>query len=57
MPEITEERLEELLAAEEKLSALEAYGVDNWEWYGDAMESLSEFDIEETEDEEIEGLR
>lgn len=30
-----------------KLSALEAGGVDNWEWYDDAMESLRE---EEDED-------
>lgn len=23
-----------------ELEALESYGVDNWEWYGEAMESL-----------------
>jgi hypothetical protein len=25
-----------------KLVALEAAGVDNWEWYGDAMDTLNE---------------
>ena len=35
-------RYEELLAAERKLDALEAHGVDNWEWYGDAMQSMEE---------------
>lgn len=35
---ITEERLKELERAESKLNALEAGGVDNWEWYGDSLE-------------------
>jgi hypothetical protein len=25
-----------------KLAALEAAGVDNWEWYGDAMDTINE---------------
>lgn len=30
-------RLKELEKAEQKLLALEAGGVDNWEWYDEAM--------------------
>lgn len=41
---ISNKRLKELERAERKLQALEAGGVDNWEWYG---ESLSEFHKEE----------
>lgn len=37
---INEDRLKELLLAENKLLALENGGVDNWIWYGD---SLKEF--------------
>jgi len=44
MRTITEERLKELEAAEKKLSALEANGVDNWEWYSEAMRGLSDYD-------------
>lgn len=44
MVEITEQRLAELERSEKKLAALEAGGVDNWEWYS---ESLSEFYAEE----------
>ena len=36
----------ELVEADQKLSALEAYGVDNWEWYDEAMKSLEE-DLDE----------
>jgi len=43
MPEITEARLKELIEAEEKLSALENMGVDNWEGYSDAMSELREY--------------
>ena len=32
----------ELLYAQAKLNALEASGVDNWEWYDDAMEKLEQ---------------
>lgn len=43
--------IEELENRDEKLSALEAGGVDNWEWYA---ESLSDYfnNIEEEEEEE-----
>lgn len=37
---ISQERLDELVAAESKLWALEAQGVDNWCGYDDAMERL-----------------
>lgn len=37
---INEDRLKELLLAENKLLALENGGVDDWIWYGD---SLKEF--------------
>lgn len=37
---ITRGRLIELIRAERTLSALEAAGVDNWEWYGDALETI-----------------
>ena len=40
MVEITTKRLKSLEMAESKLSALEAGGVDNWEFYG---ESLKEY--------------
>lgn len=38
--EITKERLKQLEAAEEKLQVLEAYGVDNWSGYDDAMSEI-----------------
>lgn len=39
---MTRERYEELDAAENKLSALEAAGVDNWPGYSEAMKILAE---------------
>ena len=39
---ITKKEYESLLEDSEKLEALEAAGVDNWEGYSDAMESLEE---------------
>lgn len=45
---ITERRLKELERAAAKLAALEAGGVDNWEWYS---ESLREYRKEEQLDE------
>lgn len=41
---ITDEDLEQLLKDQEKLYALMNFGVDNWEWYDDAMKSLEEGD-------------
>lgn len=39
---VTKRGLEQLCRDAEILSALEEYGVDNWEGYGDAMQSLKE---------------
>ena len=36
--EISYEQYKELLDREEKLSALEVGGVDNWEWYDESLE-------------------
>ena len=35
---ITKKKYKELLDSELKLNCLENAGVDNWEWYDDAME-------------------
>ena len=35
--EISSERYKNLLHSEEILNRLYAAGVDNWEWYGDAL--------------------
>lgn len=43
---ITKKEYESLQKDSRKLAALEAGGVDNWEWYG---ESLQEFWAEEEE--------
>jgi hypothetical protein len=40
MISISKERYDELIAVEEKLSALECAGVDNWEGYDFAMEDI-----------------
>ena len=37
---VRQTELEKLYEACDKLEALECYGVDNWEGYGDAMQSL-----------------
>lgn len=50
---ILEKRLRELERAEAKLQALEAGGVDNWEWYD---ESLKEFREEVELLEEVDNL-
>lgn len=42
MVEISAERYEALIKAEEKLEALEGAGVDNWEGYDIAMEFMEE---------------
>lgn len=39
---VTKRGLERLCRDSEILCALEEYGVDNWEGYGDAMQSLEE---------------
>lgn len=45
---VPEDRLRELIEAEEILSALEAGGVDNWSYYGDSFcDYLNEYGYEE----------
>lgn len=45
---VPEDRLRELIEAEERLCALEAGGVDNWSWYGDSLSDyLKEYNYEE----------
>jgi len=39
---ISPEEYDRLLESEKKLNALEAGGVDNWEWYDDAMEAMEQ---------------
>ena len=39
---ILQDEYEALLKAQRKLIALERAGVDNWEWYDDAMEALED---------------
>lgn len=39
---ISRKRLEDLERSERELNALNAFGVDNWEPYGDAMRSVDE---------------
>ena len=50
---IDNKRLKELEDAERRLCALEAGGVDNWEFYGD---SLEEYEKEKEREEEIENV-
>lgn len=45
--EITREYLEELLESDFRLNALSNGGVDNWEYYEEAME---DFDYDEVEE-------
>ncbi len=47
MNTINKERLEDLLRTERKIKALEAGGVDNWDWYS---ESLQEFNKQEEDE-------
>lgn len=39
---IDEKELEQLIKNSQELSALERGGVDNWEWYGEALEGYNE---------------
>lgn len=43
-------RYHELLIAQEKLSRLEAGGVDNWEWYGESLNPEGVPSMEEYEE-------
>lgn len=44
--EITREYLEELLESDFRLNALSNGGVDNWEYYEEAMEDFNSDDVE-----------
>lgn len=50
---ISKERLKQLEKAEAKLTALENGGVDNWSFYGEAME---EYNKQEEIEEKIDAL-
>ena len=43
---VRKEELEELLEAQEKLTALESGGVDNWSWYSDSLNDYLKEDWE-----------
>lgn len=48
---IDEEKLRELIKYNAILSALEAGGVDDWAWYGEAIkETLDEYDVSSMEE-------
>lgn len=57
MIQVEESRLAELLREEWKLQALEADGVDNWEWYDESLfhpdKGKTLNDIENMSDREI----
>jgi hypothetical protein len=48
---ISRGKYDQLIKDQKKLRALEAGGVDNWEWYGDCFES----DDDEESEEDIYG--
>jgi hypothetical protein len=43
---IEEDELQGLLEANEKLTALEDGGVENWEWYDNAVENYSQDNVD-----------
>ncbi|WOZ56272.1 hypothetical protein vBKpnPMUC100_022 [Klebsiella phage vB_KpnP_MUC100] len=49
---ISEDRLKYLESRDEILSALEAGGVDNWEWYSESLQEAGLLDDDEEEDDE-----
>lgn len=54
---IDSEKLKELQLAQSKLNALEAGGVDNWEWYDESLESWhKENEYEEALEQFIDNL-
>ncbi len=57
METITSERLKSLLRAERKLSCLESSGVDNWDYYGDALaEYEREIELEDQTEEAFQEI-
>ena len=54
---ISEKRLKELERTEAKMNALEAGGVDSWEWYGESLkEYRAENELEEKREELLDEL-
>ena len=56
---ITKNKYLRLILAEEELTRLEAGGVDNWEWFGEALYPDNQPDLdtfEENETKRIEAL-
>lgn len=47
---ITKQRFDELRKAEAVLNALEAGGVDNWEWYSKSLEEHLPAEFKDLED-------
>lgn len=55
---ISEKELTSLIKDSWKLNALENGGVDNWEWYGDALEDYDEDEaVDFSEYEEVKDAR
>jgi hypothetical protein len=55
--QVSAKELKELRRAKAKLSALEAGGVDNWEWYGESLKEFrKESELEELIDDAIEDI-
>lgn len=52
---ISLKRYKELLDSEKKLHALEAGGVDNWQWYSESLQQHGYFDDNEESEEDIYG--
>ena len=47
---ISTKKYNELVQAQRELLALEAGGVDNWEWYSESLRDAGLFDDEDEED-------
>ena len=47
---VPKEELKELLAAQDKLAALEYGGVDNWSWYSDSLNDYLKEDWKENKE-------
>lgn len=54
---IPKEEYVRLVVADETLNRLGMGGVDNWEWYGESLNPDGEPDMDEFEEELIEGLK
>jgi hypothetical protein len=50
MVTISKKLYDRLLDSEKMLRALQAGGVDNWEWYGDSLRDAGYFEDDDDED-------